>query len=228
MHPEQKRPELIVVDYRPQEDLMFWDQLSRSFSTAHREGRWICLVVGCAEQVQNVLFQHDVSTKRNDRDEFDFPRKAQDDIEKVVREEKQTIATRLTDEGVAAVGMIGFDRGLIRSREGKIVASDRLQNRLWQAPGVVPVLMSVVQDESGEMKDVNPILLADAMSEKLTPQPHITILSHRISGTPKPLNLSDEQGLDEDYISKGIISSAIQISKKGLEWTISGPSIAQK
>jgi len=220
--------ELLLVDYRPQEDLMFWDQFSRSLAGVNREGRWIGVVVGCAEQVQNALIQHGFPSSRTNDDELTIPIEAHSIIEKVVRDEMRTISTRFTDEGISAVGMIGFERGLVRCDGETIEVAKNIRERLWQAPGVVPVLMSLCKDKNGALRDIHPVMLAHAWAQLVVDQPVVSILSHRLESAQNLGTSTHEKQILDDLVRAGTVTNLIQKVTNRLNWTITGPFLPNK
>ncbi len=217
--------EILLVDHRPQEDLMFWDAMARSLSRTNREGRWICLIVGCDEKVERVLAQNGQSTSRTEADELEIALEISNEVEKTVREAKKNISSRLTDEGVAAVGIMGFERGLFRSVHGEVVAKKGLKMALWPAPAVVPVVMSVCTEENGAMRDVHPITMARSMVHNMKEESRITVISQRVTRT---LNLGDlEHGSHEleELVRKNTVSKLIKNVHNLSKWWISGPAL---
>lgn len=225
MKSSANRVEILLVDYRPQQDLMFWDALSRSVAKAHRDGRRMCLVVGCDEKVERLLLQNGLDIERSERDELRITKEISDEMEKLVREEKKSITSRLTDEGVAAVGMMGFERGLFRSVDGEIVAKKAIGSGLWQAPMVVPIVMSVCREESGLLRDVHPITLASALAQNMTDEVSISVLSQRVTG--KFSLAESEEGRDQlsGLLASNRVSKLIENLSDLSIWSISGPSL---
>lgn len=204
---------------------MFWDALSRSVAKAHREGRRMCLIVGCDEKVERLLLQNGLDIERSESDELGITQDIAEDVEKLVREEKKSIVTRLTDEGVAAVGFLGFERGLFRSVHGQVKAKKAVGSGLWQAPMVVPIVMSVCLTENGTLREVHPITLASALAETMPEQVCITILSQRVTG--KFNVMESENGGDQlrGLIASNRVSKLIENRSDLSIWSISGPSL---
>lgn len=204
---------------------MFWDALSRSVAKAHRDGRRMCLIVGCDEKIERLLLQNGLDTGRFERDELLITREISEDVEKLVREEKKTIVTRLTDEGVAAVGMLGFERGLFRSVDGEIMAKKAISLGLWQAPMVVPIVMSVCRAESGILRDVHPVTMASAMVKNMSEKVSISILSQRVTGKFGVLESEDGGEQLSGLIKNNWVSKLIENRSDLSIWSISGPSL---
>ena len=215
--------EFLLIDFRPQSDLMFWDQLNRSIAGANRDGRWICLVVGCAENIERVLLQSGYSTERSEMDELDLPSGVSEKLDIVLREEKHRISTQLTDEGVAAVGMMAFDRGMVRAMQEGLAVKPNPETRLWQAPGVVPVVMSVVKDETGRLIDVHPIRLCLELSKSWPNNAKFSVLCHHgdLRQLKSPLSMNDEAL--KQLLRLGSVSPRLENAHNRANWSIISP-----
>lgn len=225
MKSSQNAAEFLLVDFRPQEDLMFWDTFSRGLANVKKEGRWICVLVGSGEKEERVLAQKGLSTLRSLSDELEYDHFIAGEVEKTVRQEKNIISSRLTDEGVSAVGIMGFERGLIRSNNGQILAKEGVQKSLWQAPAVVPILMSVCLDETGLLKDVHPIRTVRAITLNLPFPASITIVSQRVR-VATDLNKSGISSHEMEEMLCNIGLAELAKTDDNLpKWKIIGPAL---
>ena len=217
-------PEFLLIDYRPQEDLMFWDQLTRSLARAERTGRWIGLIVGCAEQAERLLLQSGLSSTRTKSEQFEIPEGVSEALERVLFEDKRKLSTRFTDEGVAAVGMMAFDQGLVRLRKDEIALRDSFAERLWQAPAVLPVMVSVCKDEQGALHDIHPVRLGMALDATLSVPASFSILSTRGETSAKQ-GLSDlTQHQLEGLVRDNVLSNWVFRIPNLSNWKMCGPN----
>jgi len=215
--------EFLLVDYRPQEDLMFWDQLIRSLSNAKRTGRWICVVVGSSEIAERILFQRGLPSNRSSDGELDFPASISAELDLVYSEEKRKLATRMTDEGISAVGMTAYDRGMVQIQEGQLNARKGIENILWPAPAVVPLLMSVVKDGNDCLKDVHPFRLASKLQEHFGERASFTVISDKVSQGEKTSWIAWETKRKAEGKVSHFVSDEAQNILKATNWGIQGP-----
>jgi len=215
--------EFLLVDYRPQEDLMFWDQLIRSLSNATRTGRWICVVVGSSEIAERILFQKGLPSNRSADGELEFPASVSAELDLTFSEEKRKLATRMTDEGIAAVGMTAYDRGMVQIKEGELIARKGIENILWPAPAVVPLLMSVVKDEKDCLKDVHPFRLASKLQEHFGDRASFNVVSDKMSQGEKTSWFTWETKRKADGKASHFVSDEAQNILKASNWGVHGP-----
>ncbi|MDA1334248.1 MAG: hypothetical protein O2797_08515, partial [Bacteroidetes bacterium] len=108
--------QLISIDLAAQEDLMIWDQLARSFSGPPDMSVRRALILGSGEYTERQLETIGEGVKRvNGALMTTHP-----DLETALREENRKVVSRLTDESIHTVGMLGSDRGLVVLEKGSI------------------------------------------------------------------------------------------------------------
>ena len=202
---------------------MFWDQLIRSLSNAKRTGRWICVVVGSSEIAERKLFQKGFPSKRTIDGELNFPASVSAELELSVSEEIRKLATRMTEEGISAVGMKAFDRGLVQLKEGQLRLRKDIENVLWPAPAVVPLLMSVVKDENDCLKDVHPFRLASELHEYFGDRASFNVVSDKVSTSEKASWLYWEKARKADGKVSHFVSSETGTTLNASNWGIKGP-----
>lgn len=200
-----KTKELILIDAGPQEDLLIWDQLGRALSRLDLRDRFLCLIVGSAEAAEQVLESKGYPVERT-VGELGISSGAASVFEKVLRDEKRRISLRLTDQGISAVGFLGTERSILRVNEEQILVSESLEKTLWQAPGVVPVLMSVGVDTNGLVVDLHPARVACAISSNLSGKPSVTVLSQRLTESVREISSLSKDVLVQRLVCEKALS----------------------
>ncbi len=180
--------QLISIDLAAQEDLMIWDQLARSFSGPPNMSVRRALILGSGEYTERQLETIGEGVKRvNGALMTTHP-----DLETALREENRKVVSRLTDESIHTVGMLGSDRGLVVLEKGSIRLSKRLLSSLWQAPGIVAVLTSSGRNMDGNCCDMHPLVLAHAIKASLDADIQIVHLAQRLTSEVKEAEARSE------------------------------------
>jgi|GEM_PF-1031486 len=212
--------ELISIDYRAQDDLLFWEEMSRAMTSAASSGRRIGLILGSGEHVQRELETAGHDGFRS-KDVFDLAFSHADALEKSFREENRRCAGMLTDSGVFSVGIMGSDRGILKVGKEGVIASEKVISRLWQAPGIVLVLSTLGRRENGDYMDIYPLSAALAVSSVLSGECRITHLAQHITDSMKRALESDATLSLTELHGQDIVPSWWNYQSKMPEFSIS-------
>lgn len=190
--------DLICVDWTALDDLLFWNQ----FAQAQGEGRRGILLLGTGERAERTAGPRTSGT-------LDIPADRADAFEQAAREEIKNAVSLLTDMGVATVGFLGSDRNFLKNVERRVEIGD------WTIPlqsarqNVLPLIMTVARDESGNWVDSTPFSVAVKACEKLDLDVRIVVMAQRLTGAFKQASEHAEPVSLPTLVEEGCIAARV-------------------
>lgn len=199
--------DLFVIDYGPMEDLMFWDRFARLLKERGADAPPALILLGSGERVQGLLGGPGAAPRTDGELHVD-PGDAQK-LERGMREELQSVVTRLTDEGLSTVGFSGLDRKLFHFTEnphGRPAVGRRAFESVtkWTDSGVIPILSCLARTQDDRVLDVHPARAAGCVADALI-DTRIVLVAQRLT---EPLRSLTADG-DSLECSFSVVASAL-------------------
>lgn len=149
---------IVCIHRELESDLELWNSLKRALSSA--EGRYL-LIVGSNERAARVSGCGEAVLKRPGMELIFSSERHRILFEAEIRTAGKKIIQNFTDAGIASVGVVGSDRGILkRDSSGNLRLSGIGSLIALTRSGVVSVLLTAGIDVAGKVIDINPFHVA--------------------------------------------------------------------